>query len=97
MTDAPDRIWAFYAPDIAEDENGATIVAHETVQHGGAHYLRATPARIHAEELLGALREVHRDLLDMRLTLLTEGEDVDPRIKRVTDILTYFLDRIEQN
>jgi hypothetical protein len=60
-----------------------------------AHYLRATPARLHAEELLGALREIHRDLLDMRLTLLTEGEDLDPRIKRVTDICAYFLARVE--
>jgi hypothetical protein len=38
---APDRIWAFCAPEIAEIENGATIVAHETVQHGGAEYIRA--------------------------------------------------------
>ena len=41
MSDAPERIWAFYAPHIAEDENGATIVAHETVQHGAAEYVRA--------------------------------------------------------
>jgi hypothetical protein len=38
---APDRIWAFYAPEIAEDNNGATVVAHETVQHGGAPFIRA--------------------------------------------------------
>jgi hypothetical protein len=36
---APERIWAFYAPEIAEIENGATIVAYETVQHGGAEYI----------------------------------------------------------
>ena len=41
MIDAPERIWAFYNPDIAEDENGATIIAHENIQHGSAEYVRA--------------------------------------------------------
>lgn len=38
----PPEIWAFYAPEIADDHSGATIVAHETVQHGGAHYVLAS-------------------------------------------------------
>lgn len=41
VSDAPERIWAFHAPHIAEDESGATIVAHENVQHGGQCYVRA--------------------------------------------------------
>ena len=39
MTDAPERIWAFYTPDDFDDD--ATITAYETVQHGGQQYIRA--------------------------------------------------------
>jgi hypothetical protein len=41
MSEAPETIWAFYAPEIAEDNNGATIVAHEGCQHGAQKYRRA--------------------------------------------------------
>ena len=40
MQDAPELIWAFYAPHIAEDEGGATIVAHDGCRHGAAPYTR---------------------------------------------------------
>jgi len=56
---APDRIWAFYAPEIAENEAGATIVAHENTQHGAKEYVRidlhdATKAQL--AKALAALR-----------------------------------------
>ena len=38
---APERIWAFSADDIAENEGGATIVAHESYQPYAAEYVRA--------------------------------------------------------
>lgn len=40
MSNAPEQIWAFYAPHIADDENGATIVAYETQQFGSHKYIR---------------------------------------------------------
>ena len=39
MSEAPERIWAFYTPDDFDDT--ATITAYETVQHGGKEYCRA--------------------------------------------------------
>jgi L-asparaginase II len=38
---APERIWAFHAPEIAEDNCGATVVAHVDEQHGGQEYVLA--------------------------------------------------------
>ena len=40
-TEVPERIWAFAAPEIAENEGGATIVAHEDFQRGAVEYVRA--------------------------------------------------------
>lgn len=48
-TEAPERIWAFAAPEIAKDEGGATIVAHEDFQRGAVEYVLAD--RIEALEL----------------------------------------------
>ena len=39
MSEAPERIWAFYTPDDFDDT--ATITAYEMVQHGGKEYCRA--------------------------------------------------------
>ena len=43
MTDAPERIWAFYTPDDFDDS--ATITDYETVHHGGQQYIRADLAK----------------------------------------------------
>ena len=51
---APERIWAFYAPEIADDEAGATIVAHENVQYGAKEYVRAD---LHQAEVAAALEQ----------------------------------------
>jgi hypothetical protein len=68
VTDAPYRIWAFHAPHIAGDEAGATIVAHDSVQHGGQRYVRADlyvaaidraeAAEAEVERLTRVLREI---------------------------------------
>ena len=39
MTDAPDRIWAFYAPEVGDDNPGCTIVAGDACMHGAAPYV----------------------------------------------------------
>jgi len=49
MSDAPERIWAFYAPDKTDDD--ATIVAYEAVQHGGQQYVRADLYETKAAEI----------------------------------------------
>ena len=49
MSEAPERIWAFYTPDDFDDT--ATITAYEMVQHGGKEYCRAEPTLSAAMEL----------------------------------------------
>jgi len=44
---APERIWAYSADDIAENEGGATIVAHESYQPYATEYVRAELAADH--------------------------------------------------
>ena len=44
MSDAPNEIWAFHAPEIIEDNPGCTIVAGESVMHGAQRYVRADHA-----------------------------------------------------
>ncbi|MCP4488806.1 MAG: hypothetical protein GY820_16075 [Gammaproteobacteria bacterium] len=51
MTDAPERIWAFYAPDIEEDNPKCNIVAGDQVMHGAQQYIRAD---LHAELMRAA-------------------------------------------
>ena len=82
MSELPNRIWV----DWNERHSNLPTAPWPV---GYMPYLRSTPARLYAEELLGALREVHRDLVDM------EDLHDDPRIKRVTDICAYFLARVE--
>ena len=41
MTDAPERIWAFHAPDIEQDNLGCTIVAGEKAMPFSTEYIRA--------------------------------------------------------
>ena len=41
MNDAPERIWAFYAPEVGDDNEGCTIVAGDMCMHGAAPYVRA--------------------------------------------------------
>jgi len=48
---APERIWAFSADDIAENEGGATIVAHESYQPYATEYVRADLAADHTAAL----------------------------------------------
>jgi hypothetical protein len=74
MSDAPERIWAFYAPDIAEDENGATIVAHEVVQHGGAEYTRAD---LHRAEVEAAVKRALDHYASAVRTLWAKCEQVE--------------------
>ena len=38
---APAEIWAFYDADLADDNCGATIIAHEQILHGAQRYVRA--------------------------------------------------------
>jgi len=40
MTDAPDQIWAFHAPDIEQDNPGCTIVAGEKAMPFSTKYIR---------------------------------------------------------
>ena len=62
---APERIWAFSADDIAENEGGATIVAHESYQPYATEYVRADlaavqPMQVHPDprdELIARLME----------------------------------------
>ncbi len=53
-TEAPERIWAFYAPEIEEDNPKCTIVAGEHCMHGAQEYIRADIA----EAQLAAARQV---------------------------------------
>jgi|GEM_PF-3762948 len=41
MSEAPERIWAFYAPEIEADNPQCTIVAGEAVMYGAQQYVRA--------------------------------------------------------
>lgn len=53
MANPPKEIWAFYAPDIAEDNDGETIVAHDTEQlHGHRYQLSAdNPVKEYLEKM----------------------------------------------
>ena len=62
MTDAPERIWAFYTPDDFDDS--ATITAYEQVQHGGAEYIRADLIPGMIEEAVKAEREACAQVAD---------------------------------
>lgn len=53
MTGAPDRIWAY--PDTASEFYGEWI-SSEATEDRFTPYLKATPAREHAEELVAALK-----------------------------------------
>ena len=64
MTDAPERIWAFAADHIAEDEGGATIVAHEDAQLGAVEYHLARPGQQCSTDEF--LRRVVAEPLDQR-------------------------------
>lgn len=49
MTDAPEKIWAFYAPEIEEDNPQCTIVAGEHCMHGAQEYIRADAIAKHVK------------------------------------------------
>lgn len=58
MNNAPKEIWAFYAPDTAEDNPGCTVVAGVHVMHGAQKYIRADWAasvEAHAAAILSAI------------------------------------------
>jgi hypothetical protein len=75
MVNAPERIWAFYAPEIADDNNGATIVAYETVQHGGQPYRRADLPRPEDAARIAALEEANARLREALAFYADEGGD----------------------
>ena len=52
---APAEIWALYDADLADDNCGATILAHETVQHGALRYVRADLYEAIKQELDGVI------------------------------------------
>ena len=61
MSKAPERIWAFYAPEIEEDNPQCTIVAGDDVMYGSCEYIRAD---IH-DALVKAADELYRQLDDV--------------------------------
>lgn len=71
MDKPPSNIWAFYDADIAEDNNGADIIAHDTVQHGGAKYTLTThvAAQIESARAEG-IRHGRREMRDAILALI---------------------------
>lgn len=57
-SEAPKEIWAFYAPEIEEDNPQCTIVAGDKVMHGAQRYVRADHAlAMVSAERVKALRE----------------------------------------
>ena len=65
MSSAPERIWAYYAPHIAEDENGATIIAYETAQHGAQAFVRSdlhTALLADRDRLAARVEELEREV-----------------------------------
>ena len=52
---APTEIWAFYNADLAEDNCGATIIAHENIQYGSQKYVRADLYEALKQELDGVV------------------------------------------
>lgn len=65
---APEKIWAFPLPSNIDNLNltTATIIAHETMQHGGAEYTRTdiTQATI-AAAMMGAADKVYAGLTNL--------------------------------
>ena len=55
---APAEIWAFYEPDIATDNCGADIIAHDSVHHGGQRYVRGDIYDGAGAELIAARRKL---------------------------------------
>lgn len=82
MSEAPERIWAFYAPHIAEFENGATIVAHETVQHGGAPYVSEKSHRAEVDAAVKRAIEACAEGVNefaLAFDRIKEHPDADPK------------------
>lgn len=52
---APEEIFAFYAPDVEEDNPGCTIIAGERVMHGAQRYIKPSPQQA-AKVLLDEIR-----------------------------------------
>jgi len=63
-SEAPERIWAFYAPEIEEDNPQCTIVAGEQCMHGAKEYIRADHALALVAEAYGAAAEFAADTAD---------------------------------
>lgn len=55
MSEAPEKIWALYAPEIEADNPQCTIVAGESVMHGAQQYTRSDLATARIAELEAAL------------------------------------------
>ena len=58
VTNPPDRIWAFYAPEIGDDNQGCTIVAGDRCMHGAAPYVRADIAAAEIARLRAVLETI---------------------------------------
>lgn len=72
MSDAPETIWAFYAPDIEDDNPHCTIVAGETVMHGAAQYTLTSSVAAQIKAAVMAEREACAGICD--------GEAKDARL-----------------
>lgn len=66
MTDAPERIWAYHAPELAEDNPGCTIIAGESSMEFSQEYIRA--------DLVEALEAENQRLRVISLKALTVVE-----------------------
>lgn len=72
---APERIWAFHAPEVGEDNPQCSIVAGEHVMHGAQQYVRADKyiaLKEAADELAEAALELQAALSEAK-----EGQDVN--------------------
>ena len=78
MTDAPEQIWAFRAPEIEEDNPECTIVAGENCMHGAQSYTRTDIAQAQIGAALEqAKREARKQaLLDAASVAMDKWEDV---------------------
>lgn len=65
MTDAPEKIWAFHAPDIEENEPGCSIVAGEAPMFGAEEYTRSAL-------ILAQVAAAHQKLIEIR-PIMPEG------------------------
>lgn len=89
MTDAPERIWAFYAPDVGEDNPQCSIVAGEHVMHGSQQYVRAD---LYAAQQ-AVIDDLVQELRDMANALEQTPPTHAPSLAKVSVELSELADR----